>query len=171
MLGAETVISGIIRLVTTVGILAAVYFLIVKPVLNTTEDVVHHASRQAGIQQQRIDRQNQQAQVSGERQRALSYAQSALAGTEPWYAASRMLRHCVRAAGRDLPKMRACANAGEHLTSVFSPRNIALAYATSVAAQGNSAGATSIRTCVSKAGFKPVPMLHCKDLATKLLFG
>ncbi len=33
------VTSGIIRLAVTVGILAAVYFFIVKPVLNTTENV------------------------------------------------------------------------------------------------------------------------------------
>lgn len=32
-------ISSILRLVVTVAILAAVYFLIVKPVLNTTENV------------------------------------------------------------------------------------------------------------------------------------
>jgi hypothetical protein len=31
--------SGIIRLLVTVGILAAVYFLIVKPVLKTTSDI------------------------------------------------------------------------------------------------------------------------------------
>ena len=33
------VTSGIIRLLVTVGILAAVYFFIVKPVLDTTENV------------------------------------------------------------------------------------------------------------------------------------
>jgi hypothetical protein len=171
MLGADTAISGIIRLVTTVGILAAVYFLIVKPVLNTTEDVVHHATHAAGIQQHHIDRQAQRAQISGERQRALSYASSALAGSQPWYAASRMLHRCVREADNDLPKMRACARAGEHLTTLYSPRNISMSYATSVAAAGNSAGAAGIRQCVDKAAFKLVPMLHCKDLATKLLFG
>ena len=77
----------------------------------------------------------------------------------------------LRHAGNDLSKMRACARAGEHLTSLYSPRNISMSYATSVAAQGNSAGAVSIRRCVDKARFKVVPMLHCKDMATKLLFG
>ena len=36
--------SGIIRLLVTVGILAAVYFFIVKPVLNTTEDISHEVN-------------------------------------------------------------------------------------------------------------------------------
>ncbi len=36
-----TFLSAILRLVVTVGILAAVYFLIVKPVLNTTETISH----------------------------------------------------------------------------------------------------------------------------------
>ena len=39
MIGAGTFISPIIKLVTTVAILAAVYFFIVKPVLDTTEKV------------------------------------------------------------------------------------------------------------------------------------
>jgi hypothetical protein len=36
MIGAGTIISPIIRIVTTVAILAAVYFFIVKPTLDTT---------------------------------------------------------------------------------------------------------------------------------------
>lgn len=38
MLGAGTVINPIIKLVTTVAILAAVYFFIVKPTLDTTNN-------------------------------------------------------------------------------------------------------------------------------------
>jgi len=38
MLGAGTVINPIIKIVTTVAILAAVYFFIVKPTLDTTND-------------------------------------------------------------------------------------------------------------------------------------
>ncbi|MBS1677967.1 MAG: hypothetical protein JST08_11330 [Actinobacteria bacterium] len=37
--------SGIIRLAVTVGILAAVYFFIVKPVLHTTEHTVDSANK------------------------------------------------------------------------------------------------------------------------------
>ena len=37
--------SGIIRLVVTVGILAAAYFFIVKPVLKTTSDTIKEANK------------------------------------------------------------------------------------------------------------------------------
>ncbi len=40
-----TLLSAILRLVVTVGILAAVYFLIVRPVLDTTKSVSHDISR------------------------------------------------------------------------------------------------------------------------------
>ena len=40
MLGAGTIINPIIKIVTTVAILAAVYFFIVKPTLDTTEDAI-----------------------------------------------------------------------------------------------------------------------------------
>ncbi len=40
MLGAATVINPIIKIVTTVAILAAAYFFILKPVLDTTEDTI-----------------------------------------------------------------------------------------------------------------------------------
>ena len=39
MIGAGTVINPIIKVVTTVAILAAVYFFIVKPSLDTTEKI------------------------------------------------------------------------------------------------------------------------------------
>ncbi len=43
MLGAGTVINPIIKIVTTVAILAAAYVFIVKPVLDTTDNVVNQS--------------------------------------------------------------------------------------------------------------------------------
>ena len=40
MLGAGTVINPIIKIVTTVAVLAAAYFFIVKPILDTTNNAV-----------------------------------------------------------------------------------------------------------------------------------
>jgi cell shape-determining protein MreC len=40
--------SGLIRLLVTVGILAAAYFFIVKPVLSTTEEAIDSANRNFG---------------------------------------------------------------------------------------------------------------------------
>ena len=39
MLGADTFVSALLRIVSTVAVLAAVYFFIVKPILHTTENV------------------------------------------------------------------------------------------------------------------------------------
>jgi len=67
MLGAGTFVSAMIRLVTTVAILAAVYFFIVKPVLDTTKDVTNsfspafqsaqRALRQSGVNPSKIRHQ------------------------------------------------------------------------------------------------------------------
>ena len=43
MIGAGTVINPIVKVVTTVAILAAVYFFFVKPALDTTEDITDRA--------------------------------------------------------------------------------------------------------------------------------
>jgi hypothetical protein len=43
MIGAGTFINPLMKVVTTVAILAAVYFFIVKPVLDTTENTVNRA--------------------------------------------------------------------------------------------------------------------------------
>ena len=40
MLGAGTVINPIIKIVTTVAVLAAVYFFMVKPILDTTDNAI-----------------------------------------------------------------------------------------------------------------------------------
>jgi F0F1-type ATP synthase membrane subunit b/b' len=109
------VTSGIIRLVVTVGVLAAAYFFIVKPVLHTTENVsntvnnsiqsanesfkqsfgpnsetekaIRHANKQVQIQ---ITRSFHQAKSHG--------------GGDPM----KML-HCIQVAAGDVHKMQRCA--------------------------------------------------------------
>lgn len=50
---AESLVRSLIRGLVTIAILAAVYFFIVKPVLDTTEDTVNGAFEQSfGIQQE-----------------------------------------------------------------------------------------------------------------------
>ena len=44
MIGAGTIISPIIKIVTTVAILAAIYFFFVKPTLDTTENISNSIS-------------------------------------------------------------------------------------------------------------------------------
>jgi hypothetical protein len=43
MIGAGTIINPILKIVTTVAILGAVYLFIVKPTLDTTEDITDRA--------------------------------------------------------------------------------------------------------------------------------
>jgi hypothetical protein len=49
VIGAGTIISPIIKIVTTVAILAAVYFFIVKPTLDTTENITNSAFENFGV--------------------------------------------------------------------------------------------------------------------------
>lgn len=45
MIGAGTIISPIIKVLTTVAILAAIYFFFVKPTLDTTENISNNVSQ------------------------------------------------------------------------------------------------------------------------------
>lgn len=168
MLGADTALSAVVRIVSTVAILAAVYFLIVKPILNTTESAVHDAAKQS----RRQEAASRRAQASGERQRALSYARSALAGSQPWFAASREIRRCALHAGRALGPLRRCSAEGSAIvTRTLSARNFSISYADSLTSQGKDADARRVRDCVAEAGFRPLPMYRCRRLADRLLFG
>ena len=68
MLGADTFVSALLRIVASVAILAAVYFFIIKPVLHTTEKVTHDVNHsfnqsfhQSQVQQRAARRQTQRA--------------------------------------------------------------------------------------------------------------
>jgi hypothetical protein len=162
MLGAGTVINPLIKVITTVIILAAVGIFIVKPALDTTEAALDSAGSAAneGIAN---------AQLNAAESRAESYAQSLLGN---WPAAAREVNRCVRAAGDNLTAMDACAELGQTLVhTVQSDRSFALSYADSLASQGDDAGAERVRDCVKDAGFKPASMQRCRDLADDLLFG
>jgi F0F1-type ATP synthase membrane subunit b/b' len=100
--------SGIIRLAVTVGILAAVYFFFVRPVLDTTENV-----------SKRIDTTSRQALESANRsfeqsfgpnskaQRELRKARRQVHRTSPNSNADKLLR-CVQAANGDVNRMQRC---------------------------------------------------------------
>jgi hypothetical protein len=52
---SETLARGMIRLIVTVGILAAVYFFMVRPILDTTSDTVNKAFDSFGGVENSID--------------------------------------------------------------------------------------------------------------------
>ena len=170
MLGAGTVINPIIKIVTTVAVLAAAYFFIVKPVLDTTDDAIDKAGQGFDNVTQSANNAFDDAQTSAAISRAESYASSLQSN---WPAAAREIKQCIkRAAGRGTQAADRCADEGQTLVhSVQSDRSFALSYADSLAAQGDDAAAERVRDCVKDAGFKPAAMQRCRDLADDLLFG
>lgn len=172
MIGAGTIIGPIIKVVTTVAILAAIYFLIVRPILDTSEDIARDAGRGINDATAAGQAQASAAKIQAERQSATSYANSLLAGSQPWPEASKAVLTCVKRAGDDLVKLSRCENLGRTITSgVLSDRNFAVSYADSLESQGRAAEAAQVRSCVEKAGYEAKPMNACRELADKLLFG
>jgi len=110
--------SGIIRLAVTVGILAAVYFFIVKPVLHTTEHTVDSANKAfeksfdsstfdtKGIEEsvnKQIEDVNKQVQVEVERSFHVTKVQGAPKKQQK-------LLHCVQRANQNVHRLERCAN-------------------------------------------------------------
>ena len=168
MLGAGTVINPIIKVVTTVAVLAATYFFIIQPILDTTEDALDKATNFAGDTSDSINQTISAAQIDSMR---TSLATQITSLSSSWPEAGRELRQCVKKAGRDGPALARCDNFAGRVRSMQSDRSFATSYATSLRAQGDSAGAAQVDACVKKAGFKPPAMKKCRDLADKLLFG
>ncbi len=109
--------SGIIRLAVTVGILAAVYFFIVKPVLHTTEHTVDSANKafeksfnQSSVNTKGIEAQvnktiedvNRQVQVEVKHSFHVTKVQGGTRKQEK-------LLHCVQHANGNVHRMERCA--------------------------------------------------------------
>lgn len=99
--------AGIIRLLVTVGILAAVYFFVVKPALDTTEKISHevNVNVQKSIHEVNfgeIDKtiKNVNRQVQREIKRSLRQA--------PSHSAADKLLRCVQRAHQDVHKIERC---------------------------------------------------------------
>jgi hypothetical protein len=169
VIGAGTVINPIIKVVTTVAILAAAYFLIVRPVLDTTNDAIEKGSELS----RNAIRQGEQAihdsNLSSARAQLGSYAQSLQSS---WPAAARAVRACAKKAQGDLRGLNRCVDFAQRVVhAVQSDRSFALSYADSLAAQGDEAAADKVRRCVKRAGFETAAMQRCRNLADHLLFG
>ena|SRR6185503_10259709 len=109
--------SGIIRLAVTVGILAAVYFFLVKPILQTTEKTVESTNKSfersfqnAGVDTKSIEENvnktieevNNQVQVQVEHSFHVAKAHGGEAKTEK-------LLHCIQRAHRDVHRIERCS--------------------------------------------------------------
>jgi hypothetical protein len=169
VIGAGTLINPIIKVVTTVVILAAVGFFVVRPVLDTTEKVIDETGRQINEAAAQSQQAIRDSNLSSAKSRAASYIQS-LQGS--WPAAAREVRGCVQDAGEQLGELNRCVDLAQRLVhTVQSDRSFALSYADSLEGQGRDAEAERVRDCVKRAGFETAPMQRCRNLADDLLFG
>lgn len=115
MLGSGTFISAILRLVVTVGILAAVYFLIVKPVLHTTETISHDINHSVNAGLSSANKAMHQADISSQKVRRKVRSQvrtviktSGNVDTSNLPPDAKRLLKCVQHAGTDVTKLQRC---------------------------------------------------------------
>lgn len=101
MIGAGTIINPILKVVTTVAILGAVYLFIVKPTLDTTEGITDRAFDSSSQIQQDI-----QADIED------AFKDSGAANIDVEIPASakqaQKLGDCVSGAGTDIDKINRC---------------------------------------------------------------
>ena len=108
MIGAGTVISPIIKIVTTVAILAAVYFFIVKPTLDTTENITHEVNRSIG---KSFDNFGSFApDVKDSVREAEKLQQQANQASNAQLDQANKLLDCIQDAGGDVEQISACNN-------------------------------------------------------------
>ena len=168
MIGAGTIINPILKIVTTVAILGAVYVFFVKPILDTTESITDDVSKQTQQAFEDAGKASDEFDLNFARDRAESFATSLRA---QWPEAAREVTNCVRAADADAKEMEKCDEFGHGLiTGAQSNRNFALSYADSLSARGDTAQSDQVETCVEDAGFEIRAMQRCRDLADRLLF-
>ena len=101
--------AGIIRLLVTVGILAAVYFFIVKPTLETTKDISHevNANVQRGFESANlgeIDKTIDDVNRQVEREIKKSFHASKQQGD-----ADKLIR-CIQRAHQNVNRIQRCSN-------------------------------------------------------------
>jgi hypothetical protein len=169
VIGAGTVINPIVKIVTTVVILGAVYLFIVRPVLDTTEKVVDRTAAQFERSQRDAAKRSAQMDLDFSRSRTSSFVNSLESG---WPAAAREVKDCVRAAGNEPGPYARCEELAETLVhTVQSDYNFATSYADSLASSGRAEAAERVRDCIDRADFRVGAMQRCRNLADRLLFG
>jgi hypothetical protein len=169
LIGAGTIINPIVKIVTTVVILGAIYIFFVRPILDTTEEVAKRGTDAFREAQARSSQASDDFDLNFARDRTESFADSLRTG---WPAASRELRDCIRDAGQNVAAMERCDEFGETIVhAVQSNRSFALSYANSLDTQGRTADGDRVRKCVEGAGYKVAAMQQCRTLSDRLLFG
>ncbi|HYU62124.1 MAG TPA: hypothetical protein VEK39_15320 [Solirubrobacterales bacterium] len=108
MIGAGTFLNPLLKVVTTVAIIAAIYFFMVRPILDTTEDIsggITHSVNKGLNQAAKAQKQAQQAEQQAQQQGAQSFEIQANDVSQKQ--ADKLLK-CVQDAGGDVDKIQAC---------------------------------------------------------------
>jgi Tfp pilus assembly protein PilO len=102
------VTAGIIRLLVTVGILAAVYFFVVKPTLETTKDISHevNANVQRGFEQADLSEINKT--IDDVNRRVQREVKKSLRQSPNTRSADKLVR-CIQRAHQDVHKIQHCS--------------------------------------------------------------
>jgi Tfp pilus assembly protein PilO len=100
--------AGIIRLLVTVGILAAAYFFVVRPALDTTEKISHevNVNVRKGFQQTDFGEINKT--IDNVNRRVQREVRQSLRQSQNHGAADKLLR-CIQRAHQDVHKIQRCS--------------------------------------------------------------
>lgn len=109
--------SGVIRLAVTVGILAAVYFFIVKPILHTTENSIESTNHtiEKSFEQSGIDTKSIEANVNKTIEEVNNQVQTQVehsfhvAKTQGGMAKTEKLLHCIQRAHQNVHRIERCS--------------------------------------------------------------
>jgi F0F1-type ATP synthase membrane subunit b/b' len=108
--------SGVIRLAVTVGILAAVYFFIVKPILHTTEKTVESTNKQIenSFNQASVDTKGIEAKVNRTIEEVNKQVQTQVersfhtAKVHGGQGHQEKLLHCIQRANQNVHRIERC---------------------------------------------------------------
>jgi len=102
------VTAGIIRLLVTLGILAGVYFFVVRPALDTTEKISHevNVNIQKGFKQTDLNKIDKT--IDDVNRRVQREVRKSLRHTPSHSAANKLVR-CIQRANQDVEKIQRCS--------------------------------------------------------------
>jgi len=117
MIGAGTFLNPLLKVVTTIAVLAAIYFFLVRPILDTTESIsgqITNTVNRGLDQTEKAQKQAQQAEKQAQQQGAQSF--EIQAGGLSLEQANR-IQQCVENAGQDVDALQACGELANKLAS------------------------------------------------------
>jgi hypothetical protein len=108
MIGAGTFINPLLKVITTVAILAAAYFFIVKPALDTTESVSHDISNSVNFDNFDDLNSSVQPQIEHAVRKAEKLQESAQQASADQIANANKLLGCISDAGGNVNAIQRC---------------------------------------------------------------